>query len=75
MALSKTLGRQKILKMPIQSKTGLNTIIVTEVELDHCIFHMEFHTILQGFELCLPCLKRKFGETENLLDVLMEGEN
>ena len=58
MALSKTLGRQKILKMPIQSKTGLNTIIVTEVELDHCIFHMEFHTILKGFELCLPCLSQ-----------------
>jgi hypothetical protein len=71
MALSKTLGRQKILKMPIQSKTGLNTIIVTEVELDHCIFHMEFHTILKGFELCLPCLKLKFGGSGNLLDVLM----
>ena len=71
MALSKTLGRQKILKMPIQSKTGLNTIIVTEVELDHCIFHMEFHTILKGFELCLPCLSVKFGGTKNILDVLM----
>ncbi len=53
MALSQALGRQKTLKMPIQSKTDLNTIIVTEVELDDCKFHMEFHTILQGFELCL----------------------
>jgi len=52
MALSKALGRQKTLNMPNQSKTCLNTIIVTEVELDHCIFHMEFHAILQGFELC-----------------------
>ena len=55
MALSKALGRQNTMDMPNQSKTCLNTIIVTEVELDHCIFHMEFHTILQEFEMCLPC--------------------
>jgi hypothetical protein len=45
-------------------------MITTVSEFDHCIFHMEFHNILQGYELCLACLKIKFGETENLLGVI-----
>jgi len=31
-------------------------MIATVIELDHCLFHMEFHNILQGFELWLSCL-------------------
>ncbi len=58
MALSKALGRKKTWNIPNQSKTCLNTTIVTEVELDHYIFHMEFHTILQDFELCVPRLNK-----------------
>ena len=46
-ALSKSLGRQITLSMPYESEACPNTIIVTEVELDHFIFHMEFNTILQ----------------------------
>ena len=45
-------------------------MISTVSEFDHCIFHMESHNILQGFELCLPCLNLEFGRTANLLDVL-----
>ena len=52
LAMSKALGRQIILSMPNESEECPNTIKVTEVELDHCIFHMEFHTILQESELC-----------------------
>ena len=44
------------------------------IDLINIKFHMEFHTILQGFELCLPCLNMEFGLTENLLDVLTKYE-
>jgi len=47
-------------------------MITTVSELDHCIFHMEFHNILQGFELCLPCLLVKSGRTENLLGMVTQ---
>ena len=47
MALSKALVRQITLSMPYESEACPNTIVVTEVEIDHFKFHMEFHTILQ----------------------------
>ena len=53
-ALSETVRRQKNFNMTNQSKPCLDTNIVAELELDHSAFHMEFHTILQGLELCLP---------------------
>ena len=53
-ALSETVRRQKNFNMTNQSKPCLDTNIVAELELDDSAFHMEFHTILQGLELCLP---------------------
>jgi hypothetical protein len=46
--VSKVLGRQITLNMPIESKIFHNSIIVTQFELDRCIFLVEFHTILKG---------------------------
>ena len=53
-ALFKAVRRQKKFNMTNQSKPCLDTNIVAELELDDSAFHMEFHTILQGLELCLP---------------------
>ena len=39
-----------------------------------CTMHMQIFNILQGLELQMACLKLKFGETEYLLDVLMQYE-
>jgi hypothetical protein len=41
MALPNAVGRHITLSMPNESEACPDTIIVTEVELDHFIFHME----------------------------------
>jgi hypothetical protein len=61
-SFSKALRRATIINMQNHSEPCLNANIVTWLAMDHYIFDVEFHTILQRFELCLPCLHQILGK-------------